>query len=158
MPRPEPRPHVRALIKQAQNRGEVYGLILDHYPENTQWAMHRLTTAVSGGVVMHCQSGKDRTGLMAALLLRLAGVPDEVIVADYALSQERLWPLEGAEWERQNQIEGSSFWQRPTATAEVMEATLAHLDERYGGVRPYLLYTGLSEQEVDYLAGLLVDE
>ena len=43
-----------------------------------------------GGVVIHCAGGKDRTGLLAALLLHLAGVADEEIAADYALSEERL--------------------------------------------------------------------
>ena len=38
------------------------------------------------GVVVHCFAGKDRTGIVSALLLSLAGVPDELIAADYAAS------------------------------------------------------------------------
>jgi protein-tyrosine phosphatase len=44
--------------------------------------------AAEGGLpaVMHCSAGKDRTGVLSALLLAFLGVPDETIVADYALS------------------------------------------------------------------------
>jgi hypothetical protein len=38
--------------------------------------------------VIQCNSGKDRTGIVVALLLELLGVPDETIVADYALTDE----------------------------------------------------------------------
>jgi protein-tyrosine phosphatase len=39
-------------------------------------------------ILFHCSAGKDRTGIVAALVLHLLGVPDDVIVADYALSHE----------------------------------------------------------------------
>src|SRR5262249_40502205 len=52
--------------------------------------------------VFHCAAGKDRTGVVSAIVLGLLGVPDEVIVADYAATREsldaivgRLNPLEG---------------------------------------------------------------
>ena len=38
------------------------------------------------GVIVHCFAGKDRTGIVSALLLSLAGVPDELIADDYAAS------------------------------------------------------------------------
>ncbi len=53
----------------------------------------RITTAVAavadalpGAVLVHCQAGQDRTGILAALLPRVAGVPDDVIVEDYTFS------------------------------------------------------------------------
>ena len=48
--------------------------------------------APEGAVVVHCHGGKDRTGIVVALLLRLAGVPIDEIAADYAISGERLRP------------------------------------------------------------------
>ena len=53
-------------------------------------AVREVADAPAGGVVVHCQGGKDRTGLVAALLLRLAGVPHEDIGADYSLSRQNL--------------------------------------------------------------------
>jgi len=43
--------------------------------------------------VFHCTGGKDRTGVVAAVLLRALGVPDEIIVEDYAQSERNLEPL-----------------------------------------------------------------
>jgi protein tyrosine/serine phosphatase len=72
----------------------------------TYWAA-RFAAAVAavahareGGVLVHCEVGRDRTGLVCALLLSVAGVPPEAIAADYALSAERLAPLYD-EWLRQ---------------------------------------------------------
>ena len=50
-----------------------------------------------GGVLIHCYAGKDRTGMSVALLLSLAGVSDEDIADDYALTMLNLEPLIG-EW------------------------------------------------------------
>src|SRR5262249_9186048 len=56
----------------------------------------RVVTAVAraeeGGVLIHCAGGRDRTGVMAALLLSAAGVPAEAAANDYALSWEYLRP------------------------------------------------------------------
>ena len=43
--------------------------------------------------VFHCTAGKDRTGLLSAILLSLLGIPEETVVADYALSQEAMGRL-----------------------------------------------------------------
>ena len=50
-----------------------------------------LFAQADGGVLFHCESGKDRTGTVAALLLMLVGAKDEDIIADYALSYDRLY-------------------------------------------------------------------
>lgn len=50
----------------------------------------RAVAAAPGGVLFHCTAGKDRTGLMAALLLGLAGVGREEILADYQVSETYL--------------------------------------------------------------------
>lgn len=47
-----------------------------------------LLAASEGAAVFHCTSGKDRTGIIAAMLLDLLGVPDATIASDYALTQE----------------------------------------------------------------------
>src|SRR5436309_6252589 len=65
---------------------DTYRLILDQRQEQLRQAL--ATLAAPGGLpaVVHCTAGKDRTGLIVALVLGLAGVPTTTIVEDYALS------------------------------------------------------------------------
>lgn len=141
-------PHVSALISQAASRAEVYCIILDHYPDAVVTIMRAIIDAQPGGVVIHCQAGKDRTGIVAALLLALAGVPAGAIAADYAESQPRLWPLYEQMVAEAGGEAAVGFWLRPTATAEMMLAMLAHLESTYGGVRAYLGSGGLTDDEI----------
>lgn len=46
-----------------------------------------------GAVLVHCTAGKDRTGLVAATLLRAASVPEPAVLDEYVLTQERLAPI-----------------------------------------------------------------
>ena len=144
-------PHVSALISRAANRAEVYCIMLDHYPELVATVMQAIANARPGGVVLHCHSGKDRTGTVAALLLSLAGVSPETIAADYAESQERLWPLYEKLVAEAGGEDKADFWLKPTATAEMMHTTLSHLDTKYGSVRNYLMAAGLSPTELAQL-------
>jgi protein tyrosine/serine phosphatase len=73
--------------------GRFYGEALERWPERFAAAVAAIGHAPPGAVLVHCQVGRDRTGLVAALLLSLAGVDAEEIAADYALSADRLRPL-----------------------------------------------------------------
>ena len=66
---------------------------LDAKPERCAEAITAIARAEPGGVVYHCASGRDRTGLMSTLILSLAGVTSEEIVDDYEHSNVRLVPL-----------------------------------------------------------------
>lgn len=67
-----------------------YGPFLARKADRCVEALSAIARAEPGSVVVHCGIGRDRTGLIALLLLALAGVPVEEIAADYALSGERL--------------------------------------------------------------------
>ena len=125
--------------------------MLDHYPDMVATVMQAIANAQPGGVVVHCHSGKDRTGTVAALLLSLAGVAPEVIAADYAESQARLWPLYEKLIAEAGGEDKLDFWLKPTATAGMMHTMLAHLDQKYGGVRGYLVAAGLSDVDLERL-------
>jgi protein-tyrosine phosphatase len=66
-----------------------YAPFLARWPDRAVAAVAAVADA-PGGVLFHCQRGRDRTGLVSLLLLAAAGVPDEVIVADVAASDARL--------------------------------------------------------------------
>jgi protein-tyrosine phosphatase len=62
------------------------------FPERSARVVSAVARARAGGVVVHCGVGRDRTGMMSALLLALVGVAPELIAADYELSADRLRP------------------------------------------------------------------
>ena len=62
---------------------------LENRPEEVVGALRSIITA-PGAAIVHCAAGKDRTGVVIALALTIAGVEPEVIVADYAATNERL--------------------------------------------------------------------
>ena len=70
-----------------------YAAHLGRFPERSARVLAAIAHAPPGGVVVHCAGGRDRTGLISLLLLALAGVETEEIVADYELSDERLPPF-----------------------------------------------------------------
>ena len=63
-----------------------YGLMVADGAPALTGAFAALASADSLPAVFHCSAGKDRTGVLSALILAFLGVPDETIVEDYALS------------------------------------------------------------------------
>jgi protein-tyrosine phosphatase len=70
-----------------------YQPFLQHKAQRCAAALTALAEAGPGGVMFHCGAGRDRTGLVALLLLSLAGVEPESIAQDYELSTQALEPL-----------------------------------------------------------------
>jgi protein-tyrosine phosphatase len=131
---------------------------LEHRPENVMGALRALAAA-DGASVVHCAAGKDRTGVIVAFALAVAGVPDEEIVADYALTAEiidalvaklALSPTYGQDMDRSNLA-------RHTPRAETMERVLAVLGERHGGPVGWLTAQGFGPDEQAALRSRLRD-
>merc|ERR1712039_398906 len=70
----------------------VYGACLEYCAEGFGKALAKIAARVRDGkvVVFHCTAGKDRAGITAALLLKLAGVSEDVLVENYAASAQHL--------------------------------------------------------------------
>ena len=100
----------------------------------------------SGPVLFHCAVGKDRTGVAAALLLELAGVPDKHIVDDYALSTTELEPVVEERIDRFHEygisIEAGRMMM--AAPPREMELTLDFIRSRWGSAAAYLGTLGLA--------------
>ena len=93
-------------------------------------------------VVIHCTAGKDRTGLGAALLLGAVGVGDDVIVEDYALTDQYRSQHRLAEMAPRIEAQGLKLDDLKvlfTAPAETMANTLGHVTARWGGIEGYLI-------------------
>ncbi len=116
----------------------------------------RAVVDADGGVAFHCAVGKDRTGLLAMLLLGAVGSPKEAIVADYAASARAtavqvswlrvLGRLGDTDVDDDDLAVG--VW---SARADTMVATLGHLESEHGGVEGYLRSIGVGD---DVLAEL----
>ena len=138
---------------------EDYLQMLDRYRQGVSEAMAAIAGAPDGAVVIHCAAGKDRTGLISALLLGLVGVPPETIAADYAMTAELLRPREREWLERcppEERAEREAMIARYAPTAEVMLEVLRGLDARYGGVEAYLREAGVADADLDRLRDRLL--
>jgi protein tyrosine/serine phosphatase len=115
--------------------------------------------APEGGVVIHCVGGKDRTGLLTALLLHVAGVDEATIAKDYALSEERLRERHEAWFEAAESEEELQRLRRIAQTPpDSMLGVFAELKQRYGGVEKYLREIGLSDEELELVRARLRDK
>ncbi|MEV7779890.1 tyrosine-protein phosphatase [Kitasatospora sp. NPDC088351] len=132
----------------AADLGAFYLLMAESAPEAVVAAVEAATRP--GGVLLHCAAGKDRTGLLIALLLDLVGVPAEEIVADYARTNEALTQI----WANLADRNRSAMndYQAGTLTvpaplleapAGAMVAFLELVDTRYGGTEAFLAHCGV---------------
>jgi protein tyrosine/serine phosphatase len=141
-------PAVRSYLGYLHDRGEaVVG------------AVRAIAQAQDGASVVHCAAGKDRTGVVVALCLAVAGVPDEEIVADYAMTAEIIdalvaklaaSPTYAEDMERRDVS-------RHTPRAETMERVLVLLGERHGGPAGWLREHGFGDAEQAVLRSRLRD-
>jgi protein-tyrosine phosphatase len=100
----------------------------------------RVLAEADGAAVFHCAAGKDRTGVISAVLLGVLGVSDELIVSDYARSADqidaiidRVMSMKGYE-EALDEMPADTLHAKP----ESMEAVVAHVTSRYGTMSDYL--------------------
>lgn len=129
-----------------------YLAYLDDRPESVVGALHAVRTA-EGAALVHCAAGKDRTGVVVALALSVAGVTPDAIVADYAASGDRIGailarlrasPTYAADLDRQ-----PDDAHRPRA--QTMEVWLHELDTRHGGAGRWLDAHGFGADEQEAL-------
>ncbi|KAL4746861.1 hypothetical protein BDW72DRAFT_27980 [Aspergillus terricola var. indicus] len=115
--------------------------------------------------LFHCSAGKDRTGVLAALIHRLAGSCDEALVLDFTLTRVGLEPGRAALLKMMQSVYGESVLDNPVLPVvwgvhgSGMVAFLEALDEGYGGVTGYLKNTlGFSDEDLEVMkANLLLN-
>lgn len=124
----------------------VYLEFLRRYAAGFGQAVASVAAAPPGGVLVHCMAGKDRTGLLSALLLRIAGVSVEDVAADYAVSERNLLPLwrpwlDSAADEQERR--------RRLRLAATPAAAMTGVLEELGDEREYLRAAGVTAEELD---------
>ena len=110
-------------------------------------ALRMLVDTDAAPLVFHCAAGKDRTGVLAALVLDLLGVDDERIADDYALSAAAEW--RAFEWHRGVDPDFEPWpWLGHAAPREAILLFLADLRQRHGSVARYVERAGFDAGHV----------
>lgn len=140
----------------AGNRA-VYGELLRRNRAGVAGAFRAIADAPAGGVLVHCHAGKDRTGIVTALLLELAGVERALIGADYAQTGVSLAAVL-EEWIDEATDAGERERRRRIAATppEAIVGVLEDLDARHGSTRAFLLEAGVTEAELERVVARLV--
>ena len=117
--------------------------------DNVVAALRALTATDEGASVVHCAAGKDRTGVVCALALAVAGVGHDDIVTDYAMTAEVIDALVAKLAASPTYAEDmvSRDVASHTPRAATMDRVLRLLDERYGGPIGWLETHGFGPEE-----------
>ena len=144
------------VLSQAPAMSQRYQIMVDRR-QAALGAIFGAISAAEGPVLFHCFAGKDRTGLVAAMLLSLAGVDPEAIGADYAATDLQLAGRYD-EWLAKASPERlESMRDELRCPPEWMLGALDHVERRWGGVAAYLEAAGLTPAAIDRLRARLVD-
>lgn len=130
---------------------------LTEVPGSVVGALRAIARA-QGAALVHCAAGKDRTGVVIALALTLAGVPQQQVVADYVRSTERIEAIIDRMMTRPHYarpLRGRSM-QSHYCRPEVMEAVLDHCNDYEGGLRGLLGTMGWTDADDAALCRKLV--
>jgi protein-tyrosine phosphatase len=138
---------------------EVYWHYLTSDSEKFVRALRELGRLENYPVVVSCFFGKDRTGVLAALVLECVGVGRELVIEDYALSATRMGcitqrlsedPIYAETLERTPQSKLSAY-------PDTMRTFLERLETNFGGARTWALRSGISSEELDQLCLALLE-
>jgi protein-tyrosine phosphatase len=137
----------------------IYRFMIDECGQAIADAVKVLAAASAVPALVHCSAGKDRTGIVVALVLAVLGVPDEVIAADYALSASY---LDAGQTPAIGQLQASTGLgtdlTKPLLSSppELILEVLARVRQGAGSVNAYLLDRGLSQADLARLRATLL--
>jgi protein-tyrosine phosphatase len=145
---------VAFVLNEAPTMPDRYKVMIDR----RQAALGKIFDAIAradGPLLFHCFAGKDRTGLVAAMLLSLAGVEPEAIGGDYAETDVQL-ACRYAEWlAKASAARAEQMRDELRCPAEWMLNTLDYVENTWGGVDSYLEAAGVSPAAIDRLSAKL---
>jgi protein-tyrosine phosphatase len=138
-----------------------YRDLLEIGSEKFALAIRILSNQENVPAVFHCAAGKDRTGVLAALILSTVGVPDDVICADYGLTRRSIEKT--ISWAKLHYPEMATRWTEINpvylaAEPQAMQVILNDLVSAHGSVINYVRSLGVSESEIQSLSALLLEQ
>ncbi len=124
--------------------GDLYLDILEKCSDKVAHAVLTIANAEPGGILFHCSAGKDRTGILSYIILSLAGVSNEDIVANYRVTDSYYIPYAKRTFKSFDKIPIKYL----QSNAVSMERAMTYVTDNFGGVENYLLSIGISEEEI----------
>ena len=138
---------LRAVKEVGFDPGEFYVKLVE-YKEMLYKIFHFILDNIDGCLLFHCQAGKDRTGVLAMILMGLAGVSKEDIVANYEVTHTYL--KENVKLRLEDGLEELEF-----SKPQWIEKAYDHIIEHYGSFKVYLMAVGLTKKEIKKIKGKL---
>lgn len=137
----------------------LYTAILDQRAEVLKDTLQTIAQPGAIPALFHCTAGKDRTGVLSALLLGIAGVPYGKIIEDYVMSAHFLYGSPVVPPPDFNETPSLSFdaYQLKWAPAGAMQMTLRHVDDTYGDVVEYVRRIGVTDSQIDGIKNIFVE-
>lgn len=120
---------------------------------NAIFDVMKILADAKSGVLFHCSAGKDRTGIISALLLSLVGVPKNDILVDYQISYTYI--LEMVKQLHMDNPDLPSFIGQ--SKIEYIDDFLQHFNKKYGSVENYFLEIGLTKKEIQAIKSKLTE-
>lgn len=124
---------------------ETYAIIIDNYKENIAKILNVIADAKPGIILYNCFFGKDRTGILTMLLMSIAGVSKEDIIADYQQTYTYVKPY--------IQSHGNLLWdvssEKHFSLPETMESVIEKIEAKYGSVINYIRSAGVSDETMN---------
>lgn len=152
--------------KSWQSESEQYIQLHDlyiQYLERCKTQIGAIFTALAeseSAVVFHCHAGKDRTGIIAALLLSSVDVPDKPVALDYSLSSQQISHLieEWRAYALQHGRDMVQFEHQAASEPETIFKMLHYLRANYEDVPCYLRACGVTDHLISRLRGRFIEE
>ncbi|MGN0151728.1 MAG: tyrosine-protein phosphatase [Wujia sp.] len=137
----------------------LYKDLLEHHRETIRRIM-KIMAYETDSIIFHCTAGKDRTGVIAMLILAVCGVCEEQIIADYAASYEN--NLEQIAMQKRQLDESGLDMKIPDeifqSDPKTMRMLLDYLNENYGGPVNYLKTIGMTEEEISKIRKKMLED
>ncbi|MEP7287379.1 MAG: tyrosine-protein phosphatase [Chloroflexota bacterium] len=131
--------HWKIAMKSYNQLHELYAIYLNLCQPQVKAIVHAVAESTPATLI-HCHAGKDRTGLVTALVLAAVGVPAALIAEDYAHTNAQITFLID-QWREEALKRGQDmqrFEHDVDSAPETMVSTLNYLQEHYGGATNYL--------------------
>jgi hypothetical protein len=143
---------------QVEDMAHMYLRFLEGGRSIIPRAVSLIANPANRPLVFHCAAGKDRTGVLTALLLDALGVERAAIIDDYALTANQMdLIVTRLKRETNHEVRISAIPEvMLRAEPKTMEIFLTLLHEHFGGGRGWMLSAGVSQDALDSLSQLLV--